>query len=72
MSLYVLPLSYILPLSPNDHPTAQGPPDIVGGHPKIMIFQPTHAGLKTASLVGRHREANLGKAQIAPRASIGA
>ena len=40
---------YVLPLSPKDHPTmAQGSPRVVGGHPEIMSFQPTHAGLKTA------------------------
>ena len=38
-----------LPLSPNNPPTtAQGSPGVVGGHPEIAIFQPTHAGLKTA------------------------
>ena len=36
-----------LPMSPNHHPTtAQGSPGVVGGHPQIAIFQPTHAGLK--------------------------
>ena len=64
---------YTLPLSPNDHPTiAQGSPGLVGGHPEIAIFQPTHAGLKTAkcSPVGPHRGADLGKSEIAPGASI--
>ena len=40
---------YVLPLSPNDHPTAaQGPPGVVGGRPRITIFQPTNASLKMA------------------------
>ena len=41
---------YVLPLSPNDHPTAQGSPGVVEGHLEVAIFQPTHAGLKTAVL----------------------
>ena len=46
---------HILPLPPNDHSTtAQGCLGVIRCHPKIVIFQPTHAGLKTAesSLVG--------------------
>ena len=49
---------YILASSPNDPPTsAEGSPQVIGGQPEIMIFQPIHAGLKTAksSLVGPHR-----------------
>ena len=58
---------YILPLSPNDHPTtAQGSPGVLRGHLEIMLFQPTHAGLKTAesTMVGPHRGANLGNLEI--------
>ena len=35
----------------------QGSAGVVGGHPEIVIFQPTHAGLKTAksSPVGPHK-----------------
>ena len=45
---------------------------VIGGPPEIAIFQPTHAGLKTAksSLVGPHREANLGKSETAPGTPI--
>ena len=41
--------------------TAQRSPGFVGGHPEVAIFQPTHAGLKTAksSLVS-YRGADLG------------
>ena len=49
---------YIVPLSPNDHPTtAQGPQRLSEVTPKIAIFQSTHGGLKTAesSLVGPHK-----------------
>ena len=49
------------PLSANIHPTpAQGSMGVVGGHPNVAIFQPTHAGLKAAEngkslVVGPHR-----------------
>ena len=40
---------YVLPLSPNDHPTtARGSPGVVGSHPEIATLQPTHNRLKTA------------------------
>ena len=43
---------YVLPLSANDHPTmAQGFPRVTAGcrgHPKIVIFQPTHGSLNMA------------------------
>ena len=45
-----------------DHQTtAQGPPRVVGGCPRIAIFQPTHAGPETAksSPMGPKRGANL-------------
>ena len=35
----------------NHHPNlAQGSLEVTRGHPKIAIFQPTHAGLKTVVL----------------------
>ena len=38
---------YGLPLLPNDDPSlAQHQQAIIAGQPKIVIFQPTHAGLK--------------------------
>ena len=39
-----LPMAlYVLPLSPKGHPTtAQGSLGVVGGHPEIVMLQPTH------------------------------
>ena len=40
-------------LSPNAHPSlTQGSARVIGRHPTIVIFQPTHAGLKMPVLTG--------------------
>ena len=45
---------------------AQGHTAVIGGHPKIATFQPTHASLKMAkfSLLGPYREADWGYMEI--------
>ena len=62
---------HVLPLSLNDHPmTAQRSQGVVAGHPEIAIFQPTHHGLETASVLTLtpclQWGADLGKLDTAP------